>query len=215
MKPGFIRTLLFIIPLAMAGDLLAAGPDGKTISLQGNGRGAIACSSCHGQQGEGNASAGYPYLAGLPAAYIENQLRGFKQGSRSNTMMQPMASSLSAQEITALADYYSGLDNPKLNATDAPPAGDYPLGAALARDGKWQAGVPGCFRCHGPTGQGVTPHFPPLVGQPYQYLVNQLQAWQKGLRHNDPLGLMQSVSQQLSRKEIEALGHYLATPSKQ
>ncbi|HJW54696.1 MAG TPA: c-type cytochrome [Burkholderiaceae bacterium] len=48
---------------------------GATIAAKGS-AGAAACVSCHGVNGEGNAAAGFPRLAGLNATYIVSQLEG-------------------------------------------------------------------------------------------------------------------------------------------
>lgn len=208
----YLSILLLLVTLSCAGSLLAV--QGNTIATQGNGRGAPPCSSCHGAGGEGMRSNGYPYLAGLPVEYIKRQLQAFQQGSRTNPIMQPIAASLSEQEISALAGYYSKLEN-RLLSTGIPQSSDNPRGARLAMDGKWESGVPGCFQCHGPGGRGVAPHFPPIIGQPYSYVKTQLNAWREGKRSNDPLGLMREVSTQLSSDEIEAVAQYLSAQDKQ
>jgi cytochrome c553 len=213
MNKNLSRIPLLLLALSASPWLFAASPDGKTIAMQGNGKGATACIACHGQHGEGNADAGYPYLAGLPVDYIRNQLTAFGSGSRKNAVMQPIAGSLSQQDIAAVADYFSGLTNDRLEGSTATPSDVSGKGAVLAQNGKWAAGVPACFRCHGADGLGVAPHFPPIVGQPEAYLRNQLVAWQTGARSNDPIGLMQSVVNSLSKDEIDAVARYLAAQS--
>ena len=208
------RTWLLLLTLPAAFGL-HADPDGETIVMQGNGRGTTACVACHGVDGAGNASAGYPYLAGLPTAYLTRQLQAFKDGSRQNAVMEPIASNLNEAEMAAVATYFSGQKNTKPGGAATPTGKGVDKGAELARNGKWEAGVPACFQCHGSKGQGVAPHFPPLVGQPYRYLRDQLLAWQKGQRNNDPMGLMQSVTQPLSADDIDAVARYLAIPAKQ
>lgn len=213
MSKNLPRILLLLLVLSASPWLCAASPDGRTIAMQGNGKGATACMACHGQQGQGNADAGYPYLAGLPVDYIRNQLTAFSRGSRKNPVMQPIAGSLSQPDIAAVADYFAGLANDTLKgaaATRSDPSGK---GALLANEGKWAAGVPACFRCHGADGRGVAPHFPPVIGQPEAYLRNQLVAWQTGTRSNDPLGLMQAVVKSLSKDEIDAVARYLSAQS--
>ena len=213
MNKNLTRIPLLLLALSASPWLFAASPDGQTIATQGNGKGATACIACHGQQGQGNADAGYPYLAGLSADYLRNQLTAFSSGSRKNAVMQPIAGSLSKQDIAAVAEYFSGLPNDRLKGSAATPSDVSGKGAVLARNGKWAAGVPACFRCHGADGRGVAPHFPPVVGQPEAYIRNQLVAWQTGARSNDPLGLMQSVVKSLSKDEIDAVARYLAAQS--
>ena len=74
-------------------------------------RGLPACAGCHGPKGEG-VPAQYPALAGQYAAYIETQLKAFRDGTRANDpnmMMRMTAAKLSDAEIKALADYIAGL----------------------------------------------------------------------------------------------------------
>ena len=80
----------------------AAAPDGARIVRAGNGRAAPACATCHGPSGGGNAVLASPRLAGLPAAYLQTQLRAFAGGQRKNAVMQRVAGALSAGEIRAV-----------------------------------------------------------------------------------------------------------------
>ena len=67
-----------------------------------------ACMACHGPDGKGVAPA-YPRLAGQHATYIEKQLLAFKDGSRSDSMMNSIAFPLNAEQIKNLALYISAL----------------------------------------------------------------------------------------------------------
>lgn len=193
-----------------AGTGMAAPPDGATLATQGNGKGAVACASCHGAEGGGQAAAGFPRLAGLDAAYLQRQLDSFADGTRDNAVMAPMAKALSEDERHALAAYYSRLPIPAAAAKgSAPPAND-PRGEELATRGLWAKQVPGCVKCHGPHGVGVGAHFPPLAGQSAVYIANQLRAWQQGKRKNDPLELMRHVSSALDEADINAVSEWFA-----
>ncbi len=215
MNKNRTRILFLLLALSASPRLSAANTDGKTIAMQGSATGGTSCIACHGRQGAGNVDAGYPYLAGLPVDYIRNQLMAFSNGSRKNPIMKPIAGGLTQQDIVAAANYYAGLKNNKLTGSGTTPSDNDSEGAALALDGKWATGVPACFKCHGPDGLGVAPHFPPIVGQPETYIRNQLVAWQTGARRNDPLGLMQSVVKSLNQDEIDAVARYLAAPTGQ
>lgn len=70
--------------------------------------GIAACMSCHGPSGLGIPPA-FPRLSGQPAAYIETQLLAFKSGARVDSIMNPIAFLLSAQQIKELALYVSAL----------------------------------------------------------------------------------------------------------
>ncbi len=67
-----------------------------------------ACMACHGPDGKG-LQPNYPRLSGQHATYIEKQLLAFKDGSRSDSMMNGIAFPLNAEQIKNLAVYISGL----------------------------------------------------------------------------------------------------------
>lgn len=67
-------------------------------------RGIAGCATCHGP---GSYRVGAPVLNGQNAAYLEEQLTNFAQGSRRNDMNMPMrtiAALLNSQEIHELAE---------------------------------------------------------------------------------------------------------------
>lgn len=189
----------------------AVAESGQRIATQGGANaGAVACISCHGVDGEGNAAAGFPRLAGLDAGYLERQLHLFRDGGRKNPVMAGVAKALSNAEIEVVADYYAGL--PAVSVAVPPTDAALPQGEALARVGDWrQRGLPACDQCHGPKGQGVGAEFPPLVGQPPAYLAGQIGAWKSGLRTSDPLGLMKHVADRLTEAETQSVAAYYAS----
>ncbi|MGD8642159.1 MAG: c-type cytochrome [Gammaproteobacteria bacterium] len=210
MKNSLLQIFIAITLATLAMPLFADSVSGKTIAMQGNGKGATGCATCHGQQGEGKAGSGYPYLAGLPVEYVENQLKAYQNGTRKNVIMKPVAKALTAKEIKAVANYYAQLENPTLAKTSLNQPEKPTTGSRLVHTGKWEAGVPSCVKCHGENGKGVPPHFPPIVGQPAGYIKSQFTAWQKGNRSNDPIGLMQSVANGMTQEDINAVAEYLA-----
>ena len=111
MKQKMFRVPIFSLVLLTATTTFAA-VSGKTIAEKGNAKGAIACMTCHGDKGQGNVAAGYPYLAGQPAGYIARQLQDFAAKKRSSPVMAPFASALSKDEINAVATYYAKLTAP-------------------------------------------------------------------------------------------------------
>lgn len=205
-----LRTAGLVFCALWASGALADAPDGATIARQGNGHGAAPCMACHSADGGGQAAAGFPRLAGLPEAYLRKQLEDFANGTRVNATMQPAASALSDADRDAVALYYSKLPVPAPAPT--PPLNDdmAKLGQDLATRGRWSDTLPACEQCHGPGGIGVGDHFPPLTGQSSVYIINELQAWKQGSRHNDPLQLMQHVAAKLSDKDIQAISTWYA-----
>lgn len=67
-----------------------------------------ACIGCHGPSGSG-IPPNFPRLAGQHAGYTETQLLAFKSGQRNSSIMNPIAFSLSEQQIKQLALYISAL----------------------------------------------------------------------------------------------------------
>lgn len=67
---------------------------------------AATCVACHGTDGVG-ITPQYPTLAGQHADYLERALTDYKKGGRKNAIMAGFAAQLSAQDIKALAAYYS------------------------------------------------------------------------------------------------------------
>ena len=69
----------------------------------------VLCAGCHGPTGAGNEALKYPRLAGLEAAYVAQQLRAFKTGSRDNATMRAMTAGLNEADIDNLAAYIATL----------------------------------------------------------------------------------------------------------
>jgi cytochrome c553 len=68
-----------------------------------------ACANCHGRGGAGQLPTG-PRLAGLPASYIAEELRAWREGRRRSDpsgAMEVVAQQLLEADIEALAAYYS------------------------------------------------------------------------------------------------------------
>jgi cytochrome c553 len=184
---------------------------GRSVATTGvTSAGVSPCTSCHGQQGEGNAAAGFPRIAGHPRAYIEQQLNAFADGSRVNPVMQPIAKNLNAEQRHVVAAYYSTLEPP---ATDAPKASAAARETAmtLSSRGDDKRQIQACANCHGPDGRGEAPRYPPLAGQHANYLVNALNEWRGGSRNTDPSGQMPSIAKALSDSDIQALAQYFAS----
>ena len=196
--------LVFLLALSAP----SPATDPATIANQGAG-GVVACASCHGKDGGGQAS--FPRLAGINAAYLLKQMQDFASGSRDSAVMKPIADALSPDERSAMAGYYAELPIPApwIRPAEAP-SPDTDPGARLALRGAWEKGVPACVQCHGPGGRGVGGVFPAIAAQPAAYLAAQLQAWKKGTRKNDPLELMRHLSRSLTEAEIKAVTAWFA-----
>ena len=74
-------------------------------------KGVAACAGCHSANGAG-IPVQYPRLAGQHSEYVLAQLKAFRAEERANDqnrMMRSISSKLSDKDMTALAEYISGL----------------------------------------------------------------------------------------------------------
>ncbi len=182
---------------------------GKTLVLKGNDRGVAACQTCHVSDGSGNAAAGFPRLAGINSEYLAKQLHDFKNGTRNDPVMQPIAKALSDADVTDVTAYFAAQ-----RFTAALTMGDAVLvarGERLARSGLWDKDIPACISCHGPAGRGVGAHFPALAGQHASYIAKQINAWRDGTRANDPQALMKGIAMRMPTADIAAVSAYFAS----
>jgi len=69
---------------------------------------AAMCAGCHGAAGV-SFNPVWPNLAGQKEAYLMKQIIAFREGTRKDAVMGPMAASLSDADAANLAAYYSGL----------------------------------------------------------------------------------------------------------
>ena len=86
---------------------------GERLALRGDwGRGIPECVACHGPGGVGVGET-FPPLAGQGAKYLATQLRAWQQGTRTNDendLMGHIARALTDDQISAVSDYFAGLD---------------------------------------------------------------------------------------------------------
>lgn len=71
-----------------------------------------ACIACHGPKGTGNGQAGFPVLSGQHALYTIQQLRAFKDKTRSNdlnSIMRDISGHMDEDDMKAVAYYLQGL----------------------------------------------------------------------------------------------------------
>jgi len=97
----------------MKGDGKRENRVGKDIFLHGDpSKMRLACVNCHGVNGKGidPKIPMFPVIGGQHKDYIRKQLLDFRDGIRTNSpsgIMKTIASSLTDDEIEALADYVS------------------------------------------------------------------------------------------------------------
>src|SRR5665213_2405546 len=144
----------------------------------------VACSACHGKQGEGVRRNGYyPRIGGKPADYLYHQLTNFRDGKRGFPQMVYFVRHLSDAYLREIASYYSGLHPPYPPPAPAASAALMAHGDALVHDGDRTRAIPACVACHGDALTGTLPAIPALVGLFPDYITSQLESWQRGIRH--------------------------------
>ncbi len=93
---------------SLAGALLLPGHLSLAADIAAGKAKSASCAGCHGANGI-SANPLWPNLAGQKAAYLVKQLKAFRDGTRQDPMMAPMARPLSDADIENLAAYYSSL----------------------------------------------------------------------------------------------------------
>jgi len=151
---------------------------------------AKACITCHGQKGISTDTT-FPNLAGQKQGYLNQEIKAFRDGKRDNPQMLPFVNSLSDDDITQLARYFSQQKN------DAKASETYNKKGENVRAR--------CISCHGMKGITVTELWPNLAGQQAKYLQKQLHAFKSGKRQSP---IMQVIAQELTDKQIEAVAEY-------
>jgi cytochrome c553 len=95
------RTLVLALSAFLAAPTLAADPEaGREIAAQ--------CAPCHGEAGVSVASD-IPNLAAQKAEYLQAQLEAFREGERTNPLMNAIAAQLDDAQIENLAAHFAGL----------------------------------------------------------------------------------------------------------
>ncbi len=98
-----LRPVLAALTLAAAA-APALAQDAQALNVRAL---AATCANCHGTQGQAVPNATVPGLAGLPAAYVAEQMKAFKAGTRAATVMHQLAKGYSDTQIDAIAAYYA------------------------------------------------------------------------------------------------------------
>lgn len=157
------------------------------------------CLGCHGAPGLRNPGPVYaiPMVGGQHAEYIITALKAYKSKERSHKTMQAQATSLTDQDMTDIAEYFSSL------AGNSRPSHVNAQRKAL---GKEKAAV--CASCHGATGDGEVNTFPKLAGQYESYIIHSLKDYRSGERDN---AVMKGFASNLTIADIEALAAWFAS----
>jgi cytochrome c553 len=139
-----------------------------------------SCARCHGFDGLGRGLGAFPKLAGQRPQYLYASLQAYARNQRHSGVMEPIAAALGHEEMRELARYYAGLPESSPSAQQATSAIE--RGRVIAEQGVPRQRVPSCVDCHGPGATRRNPAYPTLAGQYADYLVLQLEIFQKNVR---------------------------------
>ena len=160
------------------------------------------CEACHDADGSGVGKKYVPIISGIPAAHIEEALYAYIDGARQCIVEPAMcsaAASLSAEDVTELAQHYSALPRYSHATT---------FDERLIIKGE-QIHRRLCAQCH------VPPDDPdvgdvlgyPLHGQRADYLEYALAAYLRGTRENLVPEMAEKI-QLLHEGDVKALVDY-------
>jgi cytochrome c553 len=184
----------------LAGALIfASGPAFAADNAEGKAKFEL-CASCHNENGISTAE-NIPSLAGQTDRYVQWQLVYFRSGTRKSEIMNPIAESLSNEDIRDLGAYIAQLP-PAEPAVE--PHGD------LVEKGRALAAQNRCTSCHGERleGNGAAAR---LSGQREDYLLKALEDFKAGKRVGGGMAAMADVVYPLSEDDLPALAAYAAS----
>jgi cytochrome c553 len=165
------------------------------------------CSICHGPGGTTSSDL-FPQLAGQPAPYLVNQMKGFRDKSRADEnakrFMWGISSRLSDDDIQQLATYYEA--QTPLHQGKISDQAKYDAGKKIFMNGLPEKSVPACMACHGEKGEGKA-ETPRLGGQHEAYLKRQLKVFYTNDR--PAATAMHEVVKGLTEGDVEAIAQYL------
>jgi cytochrome c553 len=194
----------------LSSSALAQTPDfdaGRAVVVGGEDASVTPCFMCHGLDGVGDSAGAFPRLTGQAAFYTYQQLIDYASEARPNDVMTPIAREMTESQMANVAFYYSVLDAPYARRPAALPK-VLARGRKIAEEGLPEADLQACNLCHGKDGAGDPPLFPYLAGQYAPYTELQMQLFKRGVRSNDPLGVMRDIAERLSDDDIRAVALY-------
>ena len=165
---------------------------------------SVVCKFCHGSSLQGNNRRDGPALAGLPAWYLELQMRNFIGGIRGahpedipgQQMRYSTGMLRNDYTLSSVAEYISGLEPGIPMTADAIVERPYIWASKYAG---LEPGITGnpetgqqtylsiCSACHGPDGVGIEAlGAASLVYLSEGYLARQLKYFRDGVRGSDP-----------------------------
>lgn len=161
---------------------------------------AGSCIACHGLGGISQIPE-TPSLAGQPEGFLRWQLVYFRSGTRKSSLMQPMAASLSDDDIRDLSAFFSAQKPPPSPVAAQSEPAMYEVGQKLAQKNR-------CASCHKDDYSGVQAT-PRTANQREDYLLKALRDFKAGTRTGGGVAAMADVVYPLGDDELRALAHFM------
>ena len=190
-----MKKILFGVLLSTVAQAHAAGIDSGEAAYE-------RCALCHGLFGN-TARTKFPKLAGQNPRYLEQQIRDFLSGRRTNDggQMSAVVTEINEEDIDVVVAWFSAQEDP------------LPTGAGNASGAQLYT-ESGCTSCH--TGKrSNTEPMPLLHAQHPAYLVKQMMELRDGIRIGGQEGLMRQQLRKLSDDDIVAIAGHLAAQERQ
>ena len=178
--------------------------DGRTLFM------TRTCVACHGRGGA-KAIQMYPHLAGLPQAYLYEQMTAIAAGERVSgpdargyprtQAMKDVMKIVTDDELKTISIWLSTQPAPPIVAGDPEKVA---AGAAVYAKG-------GCPVCHGKEGGKPLAGYPIIAGQKKVYLALQIKEIHDGVRANGKTKLMTAMIKRITDADIEVLAEYLSS----
>ncbi len=188
-----------------------------------------SCAGCHGEKGNSTMPL-FPKLAEQHPSYLIKQLAEFKDGSRKDATMAPMALGLSDDDMEDIAEFYAAQkisenqlpvlesddddEDDELSSDDSQQTPDVKeliaIGKNLYLNGNLKSEVSACIACHGPGGEGNLPAaFPALRSQHADYLIKSLNDFKSGARGKKD-NMMSMIAKKMTDEEIRAVSYHIS-----
>jgi cytochrome c553 len=167
------------------------------------------CSRCHTVDSDAPELNAFPILAGQRPSYLAASLLAFARGERHSGIMTPIARGLSAEDMSAMARYYSSLQPPRLAHRANTAAARLERGEEIATRGIASQRIPACSACHGPGSRSRNPVYPDLAGQYAEYLMLQLELFKAKKRGGTPYAhIMNMIAGRLTTEQMRSVSSY-------
>ncbi|MEZ5544235.1 MAG: c-type cytochrome [Lysobacteraceae bacterium] len=222
---SLVRTAIVVMALLVGASVLAAELDVIDMrhleapggNVEAGREKAAVCTNCHGENGKAMAPL-FPSVAGLPESYLYWKLMAFKQSTRTDSVMTPLVSANTEEDLRDIAAFYASLPLDAPSTLVPEPVDDAVLerGRNLFLTGDTATGTPPCQGCHGPEGAGppggkpFQHAWPALRGQPAMYVSQRLTNYQAGYAIDTSQDkIMAGVARHLAPEDIAALAAYI------